>query len=414
MTVHMTTLENGLRVITDNIPGVATATLGLWVQVGARFEPASLNGISHFLEHMAFKGTNTRSAKQIAEEIENVGGHLNAYTGRENTAYHARVLKNDVPLAIELIADIIQNSTFEEEEIARERDVILQEIGQAFDTPDDIIFDYFQETAFPDHPLGRPILGTPEIVNKITQGDLKTYMKQEYTGSRMIFAAAGAVDHSHVVDLCQKNFTQISCHPTEKVKRASYQGGHFFDKRKLEQVHLVLGFESCPSGHPDHYPTSVFSSLLGGGMSSRLFQEVREKRGLVYTIYSFKTAFQDSGLFCIYAGTGEHQVDELLPTIKGILTDFPKTLEAKEIERSKAQLKAGLLMSLESTSARCEKLAQHLMIYGRPIPPEEIIEKVNAVTQEDIIRVASQIIKTPPTFAVLGPGKEIRWDPRSQ
>jgi predicted Zn-dependent peptidase len=409
MTVRITTLENGLRVITDDIPGVATATLGLWVQVGARSEPAELNGISHFLEHMAFKGTTTRSAKQIAEEIENVGGHLNAYTSRENTAYHARVLKNDVPLAVELIADIIQNSTFEEEEIARERDVILQEIGQSFDTPDDIIFDYFQETAFPNHPLGRPILGTPEIVNTITRNDLNTYMKREYSAERMIFAAAGAADHDTVVGLCQKNFTQLSSHSSENFKKASYQGGQFFDKRKLEQVHLVLGFESCPADHLDHYPLSVFSSLLGGGMSSRLFQEVREKRGLVYTIYSFKSAFQDSGLFSIYAGTGEHQVDELLPTIKGILRDFPNTLEDKEIERSKAQLKAGTLMSLESTSARCEKLAQHLMVYNRPISSEEIIEKVNAVTRDDIIRVATQLISKSPTFAALGPGKEIGW-----
>lgn len=409
MTIRITTLDNGLRVITDTIPGVATATLGLWVGVGSRSEPASLNGISHFLEHMAFKGTTTRSAKQIAEEIENVGGHLNAYTSRENTAYHARILAQDVPLAVELIADILQNSTFEEDEIARERDVILQEIGQSFDTPDDIIFDYFQETAFPDHPLGRPILGTPEIVGSITQNDLKTYMKKEYTASRMVFAAAGAVDHDHIVTLCQKNFTHLSSHPTDTVKKASYQGGHFFNQRSLEQVHLVLGFESCPANHPDHYPFAVFSSLLGGGMSSRLFQEVREKRGLVYTIYSFKTAFQDSGLFSIYAGTGEHQVDELLPTIKDILGTFPQTLEDKEIERSKAQLKAGLLMSLESTSARCEKLAQHLMVYGRPIPPEEVIEKVNKVTREDIIRVATQLVEKAPTFAALGPGKEIEW-----
>jgi len=409
MTVRITTLENGLRVITDDIPGVATATLGLWVQVGARYEPAAINGISHFLEHMAFKGTTTRSAKQIAEEIENVGGHLNAYTSRESTAYHARVLENDVPLAVGLIADIIQNSTFEEEEIARERDVILQEIGQSFDTPDDIIFDYFQETAFPNHPLGRPILGTPEIVNKITREDLNTYMKREYSASRMIFAAAGAVDHDKIVDLCHKNFTKLSPHPTEDFKKAIYQGGQFFDKRKLEQVHLVLGFESCSANHPDHYPMSVFSNLLGGGMSSRLFQEVREKRGLVYTIYSFKSAFQDSGLFAIYAGTGEHQVDELLPTLKDVLRDFPKTLEDKEIERSKAQIKAGTLMALESTSTRCEKLAQHLMVYNRPIPPEEVIERVNAVTRDDIMRVATQLVSKTPTFAALGPGKEVKW-----
>ncbi|MBA3814250.1 MAG: insulinase family protein [Alphaproteobacteria bacterium] len=409
MTVQITTLKSGLRVITDDIPGIATATLGLWVQVGARYEPASINGISHFLEHMAFKGTTTRSAKQIAEEIENVGGHLNAYTSREATAYHARVLAEDVPLAVELIADIIQNSTFEEEEIARERDVILQEIGQSFDTPDDIIFDYFQETAFPDQPLGRPILGPPEIIRKITRNDLNEYMKREYSASRMIFAAAGGVNHDKIVELCEKNFTRLSSPATENFKKAFYQGGHFFEKRKLEQVHLVLGFESCPANHPDHYALAVFSSLLGGGMSSRLFQEVREKRGLVYSIYSFKSAFQDSGIFAIYAGTGEQQVDELLPTLKNILKDFPNTLEDKEIERSKAQLKAGTLMSLESTSARCERLAQHLMTYNRSIPPQEVIKKVNAVTRKDIIRVASQLISTPPTFAALGPGKEIGW-----
>lgn len=409
MTVRITTLDNGMRIITDTIPGIGTAALGLWVQVGARYESASINGISHFLEHMAFKGTTTRSAKQIAEEIENVGGQLNAYTAKESTAYHARILKNDIPLAVELIADIIQNSTFEEEEIVREREVILQEIGQTYDTPDDIIFDYFQEAAYPNHPLGRSILGTPDIVRKITQDDLKDYMRREYSASRMLFAAAGAVDHDDIVALCKKNFTTLSSHKTEPFKGASYQGGHFFEKRSLEQVHLVLGFEASPADHPDHYALSVFSSLLGGGMSSRLFQEVREKRGLVYSIFSFKTAFKDTGLFGIYAGTGEHQVADLLPTIKTILHDFPHTLDDKEIQRSKAQLKAGTLMSLESTSARCEKLAQHMLIYGRPIPPEEVIERVDAVTREDIIRVASQLMTAPPTFTALGPGNSIGW-----
>lgn len=409
MAVRLTTLDNGLRIITDDIPGVVTATLGLWVEVGTRNESAEVNGISHFLEHMAFKGTTTRSAKQIAEEIENVGGHLNAYTSRENTAYHARVLENDVPLAVELIADIIQNSTFELEEIARERDVILQEIGQAFDTPDDIIFDYFQETAYPHHPLGRPILGPAEIVRQISRDDLKKYMDKEYVASRMIFAAAGGVNHDLIVDLCQKHFTRLPTHSAESFIEANYQGGHFFEKRDLEQIHLLLGFESCNAGHPDHYRLSVLSNLLGGGMSSRLFQEVREKRGLVYSIYSFKTAFQDSGLFGIYAGTGEQKVQELLPTIKEVLETFPKALQTNEIERSKAQLKAGTLMSLESTSARCEKLANQLRIYNRHIPPQEVIEKINDVTYDDLIQVATHLIPTTPTFTVIGPGKEIRW-----
>jgi len=410
VTVRLTTLNNGLRIITDDMPGVATATLGLWVEVGTRYESPEINGISHFLEHMAFKGTTTRSAKQIAEEIENVGGHLNAYTSRENTAYTARVLEANVPLALEIIADIIQNSTFDEEELARERDVILQEIGQAFDTPDDIIFDYFQETAFPKNPLGRPILGRPEIIHKISRKDLKEYIEREYTASRMVFAATGAVNHDQIVDLCQKQFTRVPTHPTSNFEKADYKGGTFFERRNLEQVHILIGFESCPYDDPDFYPLSVFSSLLGGGMSSRLFQEVREKRGLVYTIYSFNTPFRDAGLFGIYAGTGEGQVHELLPTVREVLKDFPNTLDENELTRSKAQLKAGILMSLESTSGRCEQLAQQMMIYKRHIPPQEIIDRINAVTREDIIRATSKVLSTPSTFAALGPGREISWD----
>jgi len=410
VTVRITSLNNGLRVITDDIPGIATATLGLWVDVGTRYESPELNGISHFLEHMAFKGTTTRSAKQIAEEIENVGGHLNAYTSRENTAYNARVLEANVPLALEIIADIIQNSTFDEGELAREREVILQEIGQAFDTPDDIIFDYFQETAFPQHSLGRPILGRPEIIHKISRKDLKDYMEREYTAPRMVFAATGAVNHEQIVDLCQKHFTRVATHSTPTFEKAAYQGGTFYEKRNLEQVHILIGFESCPYDDPDFYPLSVFSSLLGGGMSSRLFQEVREKRGLVYSIYSFNTTFRDTGVFGIYAGTGEVLIQELLPTIKQVLKDFPKTLEDQELARSKAQLKAGILMSLESTSGRCEQLAQQMMIYKRHIPPQEIIEKINAVTRDDIIKATSKVMTTPTTFAALGPGGEITWE----
>jgi predicted Zn-dependent peptidase len=409
MTVRLTTLDNGLRVITDDVPGVASATLGMWVEVGTRNEAPEVNGISHFLEHMAFKGTPTRSALQIAEAIENVGGNLNAYTSRENTAYQARVLEGDVPLALEIIADILQNSTFEEKEIARERQVILQEIGQAVDTPDDIIFDYFQEAAFPNHPLGRPILGPPQIVEKISQQDLKSYINQEYTASRMVFAAAGGVNHDQIVELCQKHFSKLSNSSVKDYEKASYHGGHFFEQRKLEQVHIVVGFESCSYSHPDYFPFAIFSSLLGGGMSSRLFQEVREKRGLVYTISSFNSVFRDTGIFGIYAGTGESKVDELLPTVKGVLEEFPKTLKTEEIERSKAQLKAGLLMALERTSARCEQLAQHMMIYGRHIPYQEIIDKINAVTQEDLIKVGNHLLERKPTFAALGPGKEIRW-----
>jgi len=409
VTVRTTTLDNGLRIITDDIPGIATAALGLWVEVGARNEPENINGISHFLEHMAFKGTTTRSALQIVESIENVGGHLNAYTSKENTAYHARILAQDIPLALELIADIIQNSIFEGNEIERERGVILQEIGQAMDTPDDIIFDYFQNTAFSGQPLGRPILGPPDIVRSLSRDDLMGYMNKEYTAERMVFAAAGGVDHDQIVDLCRNRFSNLLTHPTKEYEKAAYKGGHFYEKRDLEQVHLLVGFESYSYSDPESYPLAIYASLLGGGMSSRLFQEVREKRGLVYSISAFNSPFRDTGVFSIYAGTGPEKVKELLPTVKGVLEDFPGTLEEGEIARSKAQLKAGLLMGLERTSARCEKLAQHMMIYNRSIPYQEIIEKVDAVTKEDIIAVATRLIAGDPTFAVLGPGGDVRW-----
>ncbi len=410
MTVRISTLDNGLRVVTDNLPGVHSATLGLWVEVGTRNETPDVNGISHFLEHMAFKGTARRSARQIVEEIESVGGHLNAYTSRENTAYHARVLEADVPLALDIIADILQNSTFLSEEVDRERHVILQEIGQALDTPDDVIFDHFQMTAFPDQPMGRPILGPSEVVKRISRDDLVKYIAKEYAASRMVFSATGAVDHDQIVDLCQQKFTNLSTHMPEEYIKAQYLGGNHFYNRDLEQVHLLLGYESCAYGEPDHFPLTVLSSLLGGGMSSRLFQEVREKKGLVYSIYSFNSMFRDSGVFGIYAGTGEHQVDELLPTVRGILDNFSKDLSDEEIQRSKAQLKASILMSLESTSARCEQLAQQLMIYKRHIPPQEIIDKVNAVRREDIVGALSKLLQKKPTFAALGPGKEIHWE----
>lgn len=409
MTVRITTLDNGLRIITDDLPGIASATLGTWVAVGARHEPPELNGISHFLEHMAFKGTTTRTAQQIVEAIEDVGGHLNAYTSRENTAYHARVLQEHIPLAVDLIADILQHSTFEECEIERERNVILQELGQALDTPDDIIFDYFQETAFPNQPLGRPVLGRPEIIRGISQKDLKGYMDHHYTASRMVFAAAGSVDHDQIVELCLKHFTALPQHSPQPYEKATYKGGYFAETKDLEQVHLLIGFKSCAYGDADYFPFAVFSSLLGGGMSSRLFQEIREKRGLVYSISSFNSVFRDGGVFGIYAGTSENHVHELIPALQGVLRTFKETLEEKELMRSRAQFKAELLMSLERTSVRCEQLAQHMLIYGRPISYEEIIEKVNAVTREDVIRVAHALETGPITLTSLGPSGGITW-----
>jgi predicted Zn-dependent peptidase len=406
-TPMVTTLPNGLRVVTDAIPHVETVTCGLWVDVGARHEPANINGISHVLEHMAFKGTKRRSALQIAEEIEAVGGYLNAYTSREATAYHSRILKDNLPLAVDILADILQNSTFDATEFEREQSVIIQEIGQTYDTPDDIVFDYFQETCFPDQPMGRAILGTSEIVRSLTPEQVKTYMHSHYGAQQMIFAAAGKLDHQEIVDLVTEKFAHLPGDRPKVATPAVYKGGTFHQSRDLEQTHVVLGFEGLPFGHPDYYAASVLSTILGGGMSSRLFQEVREKRGLVYSIYTFTSSYQDAGVFGIYAGTSPEQVAELLPVVHEELQRFSNTVEASEMNRAKAQLKAGMMMSLESTTARCEQLANHMMIYGRPIPPSETLKKVDAVTMEQVVSLAERLFSGVQTKTTLGPGKGI-------
>jgi predicted Zn-dependent peptidase len=371
--------------------------------VGARHEPAEINGISHVLEHMAFKGTARRSALQIAEEIEAVGGYLNAYTSREATAYHARILKSDIPLAIDILADILQNSTFDAAEFEREQSVIIQEIGQTYDTPDDIIFDYFQETCYPNQPVGRAILGTAEIVRSLVPHQVEAYLKDHYGARQMVFAAAGKLDHQHIVQLVENKFASLPLDRPKETIPAIYQGGTFHQSRDLEQTHLIMGFEGVPFGHPDYYAASILSTILGGGMSSRLFQEVREKRGLVYSVYTFSANYQDNGIFGIYAGTNPKQIDELLPVVHKELDRFSKTLELVEMNRAKAQLKAGLMMGLESTTARCEQLANHMLIYGRPLTSDEILAKVDAVTSDHVTSLANRLFTSPMTLTTLGP-----------
>src|SRR5579862_632818 len=401
--VGLATLSNGLRIVTDKIDTVATVSLGLWVDVGTRHEPAEINGVAHFLEHMAFKGTERRSALAIAEEIEAVGGHLNAYTSRESTAYYAKVLKEDVPLALDILADILMHSTFEENEFERERAVILQEIGQANDTPDDIIFDHFQERAFPDQAMGRPVLGSPKIIRKLSRKSVVSYLKDHYGASRMVLSAAGNLDHDRLVELADTLLCGLPAERAVATEPARYVGGEHRQGRDLEQLHLVLGFPGLPLGDPDYYAAAVLSTAFGGGMSSRLFQEVREKRGLVYAISSFAHGYRDGGLFGVYAGTGEDEAAELLPVLCDETRKLDNGFTPVELARAKAQMRAGLLMSLESTSARCEQLAQHLLIYGTPFDPAEIVGRIEAVDAAAIGRVVARLRAGPPTVTALGP-----------
>ena len=400
--VRVTRLANGLTVATDVMPSVETVSLGVWAGVGARNETAEVNGVAHLLEHMAFKGTERRSAREIAEEIEAVGGHLNAYTSREQTAFYAKELADDVPLAVDIVADILQHSTFDPEELARERAVVLQEIGQAEDTPDDIVFDQFQEAAFPGQPMGWPILGRAEIVQSLTRDAIGGYLRRHYAPQRLILAAAGKIDHDRLVELAHA-FDGLPATDGHVAASARYIGGEHREERDLEQVHVVLGFDGIAYNDPDYYAASVYSMLLGGGMSSRLFQEVREKRGLVYSIYSFASSYTDGGLFGIYAGTGESEVEELVPVVCDELAKIADTLNADEIARARAQLKAGILMARESTGSRCEQLAQQLLVYGRPMPPQETVAKIDAVGAAEVARVARRLLASRPTLAAIGP-----------
>ena len=403
MSIRITTLGNGLRVVTDEMAAVETVSVGVWGAVGTRHEAKEQNGISHLLEHMAFKGTERRSAQAIVEEIEDVGGHLNAYTGRENTAYFAKVLADDLPLAVDIIADILQNSTFDEQELKRERAVIIQEIHQAQDTPDDIIFDHFQEAAFPDQPMGRPVLGSAELVEGMERQTIMDYMRGEYSAERIVLAAAGKLDHDAFVAAAEAAFTGLAQNPEAAPEPLLYQGGEYRESRDLEQVHLVLGFAGLSHDDPDHYALAVFSTLFGGGMSSRLFQEAREKRGLVYNIYSFSTSYDDGGLFGIYAGTGRTEAAELMPLISEQLLRGCEAVSDSEVARARAQLKANTLMGLESTSARCEQAARQLQVFGRVIPTDEIIAKIDAVGSQDVLRAAGRVAASKPTFATIGP-----------
>ncbi|HEX4186002.1 MAG TPA: pitrilysin family protein [Stellaceae bacterium] len=403
MTTQLSTLANGLRVATDRIDTVDTVSLGIWVDVGTRHEQADINGVAHFLEHMAFKGTDRRSALGIAEEIEAVGGHLNAYTSRESTAYYAKMLKEDVPLALDILSDILQNSTFKPEEIERERAVILQEIGQANDTPDDIVFDHFQECAYPDQSMGRPVLGRPEIIRQLEREAIIAYLRDHYGAQRMVLAAAGHLDHDRIAGLADKLLGGLPAERSATTEPACYAGGDRREERDLEQLHLVLGFPGVVLGDPDYYAASVLSTAFGGGMSSRLFQEIREKRGLVYTIHSFVHGYRDGGLFGIYAGTGEVEAAELVPALCAEAARLDDGLNPVELNRAKTQMKAGLLMSLESTSARCEQLAQHLLIHGTPFDPLEIVGRIEAVDDAAIRRVVARWRSAQPTLAALGP-----------
>lgn len=406
MSVEVTRLPTGLTVVSDSMPHLQTTSLGVWVGSGSRDEKADEHGISHLLEHMAFKGTKRRSARQIAEEIEAVGGDINAATSFETTAYFSSMLKADMPLAVDVLSDILTNPTFEPSELKREQNVIVQEIGATEDAPDDLVFDYLQSIAFPNQPMGRPILGTPETVCSFKDKNLRTYLARNYRAPDMVVAATGAVEHQAVVAEVERCFGQFNGPAAPVPQSATFGGGVKLEARDLEQVHIALALEGLAQRHADLFSLQVFAIVLGGGMSSRLFQEVREKRGLCYSISAFHAPYADIGMFGIYAGTDAVDVKDLMKVAVDETAAAAVNLTEAEVARAKAQIKVGLLMALESSGARARQLANQILTYGRPLSIDEMVARIDAVTVESARAAGAALIaRAQPALAALGPSK---------
>lgn len=404
MTINITRLSNGLRVVTDNMPGIETISMGMWINSGSRMETVHNNGVAHFLEHMAFKGTTTRSSKDIAQCIEQVGGYVNASTSRELTAYYLRMMHGDHGIGLEILADILLNSTFVEHEMGCERKVILQELGMSLDSPEDLISDYFQQTAFPEQSLGRTILGCADNINALTADHLRQFMRENYFCENMVLAASGRVDHDTILQQAERLFAALPAKQSSvQMEAGLYTGGEKIVHKNLEQLHCMLGFQGIPITDKNYYALSVLVAILGGGMSSRLFQNIREKLGLVYSIYSFKACYRDTGLVSIYAGTGATEVKKLIPAIVDEIKSICNPVFDDELARAKAQLKTGMMMGMESTANRCEYLAQQTLFYNQPIPVSEIAERIEQVTVSQLQDLAQQVFSSSLTVAGIGP-----------
>ena len=407
MAVTITKLDNGLTIATDPKP-LETASLGVWVTCGTRNETVPEMGLSHMLEHMAFKGTATRSAQDIAVEIEAVGGDLNAYTSREQTAYHARVLKEDVPLALDLLSDILLHPSFTPDDIGREKEVIIQEIGQTEDAPDDLIFDFLQLACFPDQAMGWPILGDIETVSSFDSADCARYMGAHYKAGAMTLVAAGAVDHDRIVEQAQRVFGDVKRGDISGVTPSRFVPEERRMVEDLEQAHLAFAFPTIAIAHPDMIALEIFATALGGGMSSRLFQEAREKRGLCYTISSFVQPYGDIGVFGVYTGTSDDKAGEIAPLVADQMAAMATQTTPEEVARAKAQLKASLLMGLESSIARCDQMSTHLFAFGTVLTPADIIARIEAVDVEHVKRIARELCERgEPALAALGPVKRM-------
>jgi predicted Zn-dependent peptidase len=400
--MQLTTLSNGLRVATRQMPGVETAAVGLYADAGSRHEPARLNGIAHLFEHMVFKGAGGRSAREISEAIEDVGGDLNACTDRDGTNFTATILAEHVPLAVELVSDMILRPHFEAADLEREKDVVLQELGEARDTPSDIIFDDLWSVAFGEQALGRSVLGDEASIEAIAVADLHEWREQLYRAGSLYLVAAGKVDHDALVALAEARFAGLPAGQLDAPEAGRFTGGTRVGRGSADQAHFAMGFAAPAQRDPDHYAARFFSDIVGGGMSSRLFQEVREDRGLAYSVYSQLQPYSDAGLFYLYAATARRESSAAAKLVEEIVATAPAGLTTREVERVRTQARAGLLMSIESPWGMAHYLARQLSVYGRLVEPSEVIAELQAVTLEQVAAAGEKMLSGPSARATIG------------
>lgn len=403
MTIQITTLNNGLRVATDEMPEAESMVIGAWVGVGTRHEPWAANGVAHMTEHMMFKGTKRRSAYALSTAIERNGGAMNAHTTREETAYYARALPEDAELVSDIIADMLQRSVFDPKELDRERQVVIQEIGSDKDSPEDYIFDMLHSAAFPKQKLGRSILGSPEVISNLSREALTGYVKQNYHTGNMIIVGSGKITHEALVKLAKKNFGRLAQGKATKMVPAKIKTGDLRQSKDIEQLHLMLAFSGPGLHGRSVHVAALLGILLGGSASSRLFQKVREQRGLVYSVSASHMAFRDVGLFNVYAGTDPARVKELIPVVCRELRDVTQHITPSELKRAKAQVRADMLMGQESVMRRAEILGHQLLTYGKPISIQHTLDRIMAVTEDDTQGMAAKILSQKPILTALGP-----------
>ncbi len=403
MAFNSSKLPNGLTILTYNMPQINSVAINLIINVGSRYENSQELGISHFLEHMAFKGTKTRSAKQIAEEFDSIGGHFNAYTGHEQTVYYSKVLTENCYKALEILADIIQNSVYSEQEIAKEYQVILQEIAQLQDNPDEFIQEKFYESAYENQPLGRSILGTAESLKEFNSQNFSHYVDKYYNAPNIYLSVAGNIEHQQVIDFATKLFSSLKNNKNDHFASAKYTGGHSFVTKELEQTTLILGFESIPYFNIQQlYQVQILSLILGCGMSSRLFQQIRENLGLVYSIGSYNSSYYDSGIFGIYASTNHDKLPILTEQLVSEIKKISDHIKDTEIDRAKIQLKTSIYIAQEKSSYKSEEIGKNFAVFGKYIPTEQIIEYIMNITNQDIINMANKLFTTTPTLSIIG------------